>query len=321
MRLVVALLAIPALTAAVPVDLSGVKAGPVTVEANATVLTVGWRDDAGRAWAAEFSLDPKAPLITAIGVNGSAVISRARPWFQCSTGKRRGGWDQFFDFPPSHPEGTRSFQGAFTLKSARAATVGNRVDVAFDGLQMGIFSGSRLVEEFAAMTTREPDTAYFYDAGLSMTVDADRRAGGNMESSVSYYDTGGDLRTVASAGPERHPAAVRYRTIAARTGQGSVALFPAPHQYFFPRDFTTNMGYVWHSAWKGQLALGIRQLPDDSTPYYPWSNAPPGTEQHMSLFLLLDPGDPAAALAGVLRFTNSDRFPKLDGYVTFAPHW
>ncbi len=104
-------------------------------------------------------------------------------------------------------------------------------------------------------------------------------------------------------------------------GRGSVAIFPAPHQYFFPRDFTTNMGYVWHSAWKGQLSLGIRQLPDDATPYYPWSNAPPGTEQRMSMFLLLDPGQPAAALDEVLRFTNSDRFPKLDGYITFAPHW
>jgi hypothetical protein len=41
----------------------------------------------------------------------------------------------------------------------------------------------------------------------------------------------------------------------------------------------------------------------------------------MSLFLLLDPGEPAAALAQVLRFTNADRFPALEGYIRFAPHW
>jgi hypothetical protein len=218
----------------------------------------------------------------------------------------------------------------FVLKSARVATVGDRVDVAFDGLRVGIFEGSvhfrffpgsRLVQQFAAMTTNEPDTAYIYDAGLSMTVDADRRAGGSMESRVSYYDTAGELRTKPSNGPERQPEAVRYRTIAARTGTGSVAVFPAPHQYFFPRDFTTNMGYVWHSSWRGQVALGIRQLADDATAYYPWSNAPPGTEQHMSMFLLLDRGDPPAALSGVLRYTHADRFPALDGYVRFAPHW
>jgi hypothetical protein len=311
-------------------DLSGVKPGPVTVESTADSLTVRWKDDAGLPWTAEFSLDPKRPLITAIAHNGAAVISRARPIYQCTTGKRRGGWDQFFDLPPSHPEGTRSYTGVFTLKSARATTIGDRIDVSFDGLRMGVFTGtlhyrffpgSRLVEQFAAMTTTEPDTAYFYDAGLSMAVDADKRPGGNMETRVSYYDTAGELQSILSEGPERRPAAVRYRTIAARTGSGSVAVFPAPHQYFFPRDFTTNMSYLWHSSWKGQVALGIRQLPDDATSYYPWSNAPPGTEQQMSLFLQLDPGDPAAALAAVLRYTHSDRFPKLDGYITFAPHW
>jgi hypothetical protein len=316
--------------AAVQVDVSAVKPGPIAVDFSPASLTVRWKDEAGRPWTAEFSLDPKAPLITAIAMDGAPVITRARPFFQCTTGKRRGGWDQFFDLPPSHPEGTHSYQGVFAPKSARAATVGDRVDITFDGLRMGIFEGSlhfrffpgsRLVQQFAAMTTNEPDTAYFYDAGLSMTVDADRRAGGNMETRVSYYDTEGEFRTALSDGPERHPAAVRYRTIAARTGAGSVAVFPAPHQYFFPRDFTTNMSYLWHSSWKGQVALGIRQLPDDATVYYPWSNAPPGTEQHMSMFLLLDPGDPAAALAGVLRFTHSDRFPALDGYIRFAPHW
>ena len=69
------------------------------------------------------------------------------------------------------------------------------------------------------------------------------------------------------------------------------------------------------------MSLGIRQLPDDASPYYPWSNAPPGTAQRMSLFLMLEPGDPHAALDSVLKLTNSDRFPALDGYVTFAPHW
>jgi hypothetical protein len=316
--------------AAVPVDLSAVKPGPIAVESGAASLTVRWKDESGRPWTAEFSLDPKAPLVTAIAMNGAPVISRARPSFQCTTGKRRGGWDQFFDLPPSHPEGTHSYQGVFALESARASTIGDRVEVAFDGLRLGIFAGSihfrffpgsRLVEQFASMSTNEPDTAYFYDAGLSMTVDADRRVGGNMETRVSYYDTAGELRTRLSSGPERQPEAVRYRTISAHTGAGSVAIFPAPHQYFFPRDFTTNMAYVWHSSWKGQVSLGIRQLADDATPYYPWSNAPPGTVQRMGMWLLLDAGDPASAIAGVLRYTNADRFPSLDGYIRFAPHW
>ena len=268
----VALCAAGRARAAVPIDLSGVRPGPVTVTASEQAATIHWSDERNRQWTAEFSLDPKAPLITAISVNGAAVIERARPFYQCTTGKRRGGWDEFFDFPPSHPDGTRSFTGQFNLQSARAATIGDRVEIAFDGLRLGIFTGtvryvifpgSRLIEQVAVMSTREPDTAWFYDAGLRMTVDAGRRVGGNMETLVSFYDTAGELKTVLSDGPERHPASVRYRTIATRTGAGSVAVFPTPHQYFFPRDFTSNMGYLWHSSWKGQVSLGIRQLPDE----------------------------------------------------------
>ncbi|HZT31715.1 MAG TPA: hypothetical protein VFA33_17645 [Bryobacteraceae bacterium] len=326
------LLAVSALAAAraVPLDLSGVRPGPVTVTSTAASATVHWSDEAGRAWTAEFSLDPQAPLITSIAMGGAPVVEHARPFYQCQTGKRRGGWDAFFDFPPSHPEGTRAFLGEFALQSARAVTIGDRLEITFEGLRMGVFTGSiryvffpgsRLVEQAAVMTTHEPDTAYFYDAGLRIAVDRDRRPGGNMESRVWYYDTAGKLRTLFSSGPERQPLQVRYRAIAARTGTGSLAVFPAPHRYFFPRDYTTNLGYVWHSSWRGLVSLGIRQLPDDASPYYPWSNAPPGTPQRMSLFLLLHPADPHAALDDVLRFTHYDRFPALEGYTTFAPHW
>jgi len=326
----ISLLMVGALRAAVPFDQSGVRPGPVAVSSATDAVIVRWSDEANRPWTVEFSLDPKAALIAAIKVNGAAVVENARPFYQCTTGRRRGGWDQFFDLPPSHPDGMRSFAGELSLKSARAATIGDRIEITFDGLHMGlfegslryvIFPGSRLIEQLAVMTTSEPDTAYFYDAGLRMIVNANRRVGGNTESLVSYYDTGGAFQTVLSDGPERHPAAVRYRTIAARTGADSVACFPPPHQYFFPRDFTTNMGYLWHSSWKGAVSLGIRQLPDDATPYYPWSNAPPGTAQRMSLFLMLSPGDPHAALDDVLRFTHSDRYPALPGFMTFTSHW
>src|SRR6202158_136179 len=144
--------------AAVPFDASGVRPGPVTVTSTAQAATIHWSDEANRPWTAEVSLDPKTPLITAIKVNGAAVIERARPFYQSTTGKRRGGWDQFFDLPPSHPDGTRSFSGDFSLKSARAVTNGDRIEIAFDGLHMGIFEGSisyvifpgsRLVEQVA----------------------------------------------------------------------------------------------------------------------------------------------------------------------------
>jgi hypothetical protein len=316
--------------AAVPFDASRVQPGPVRVEAAAESVAVLWPDAEGRPWRAEFSLDPAKPLLTSAGPEGKPVVERAQPLYRVNTGKRRGGWDQFFDFPPSHPAGTRAFRGEFRLKAASAVSLGDRVEMIFDGLEMGIFSGSisytfypgsTLVQQAASAKTSEPDTAYYYDTGLRMAADADRRPGGNIESSVSYYDTSGQFRTVRPEGPEWNPVAARYRALAAKTANGSVVVFPAPHQYFFPRDFTTNLGYLWHTAWRGAISLGIRQLPDDNSPYYPWVNAPPGTEQRMSVFYLLSARPPREALDEALRFTNRDRFPALDGYKTLTTHW
>jgi hypothetical protein len=89
----------------------------------------------------------------------------------------------------------------------------------------------------------------------------------------------------------------------------------------FARDYTTNMGYVWYNAWRGNISMGIRQWPDDDSPYYPWMNAPPGTEQEMRMFIEVNDAPARATLDGVLRYTHGDHFQKVPGYVTFAPHW
>ncbi len=318
------------LRGAVPVDLSGVRPGPVSISQTGQTLTVHWPGENGRRWSAEFSLDPQSALINTISVEGRKVLERARPWYRVQTGKRRGGWDEFFDFPPSHPEGTRTFEGAFELTGVKARTIGDRVEVAFEGLRLGIFHGSvrfqffpgsRLIEQAAVVSTREPDTAFIYSAGLKFAEDQDRRTGGNMETNVSFYGTSGAFQTVRSDGPDQHPEKVRYRAIAAPAGMGSVAVFPAPHRFFFPRDFTTNQGYVWHNTWRGVVGLGIRQLPDDDWIYYPWFNAPPGTEQRLGMFILLSESVPRAALEDVLRYTNKDKFPALPGFQTVTSHW
>ena len=328
--LYVLLISLSAIAATVPLDVKEVRPGPITLSSSAESVTVHWKDEAGHSWTADFSLDPKQALIRSIAADGSSVIERARPFYQCVIGKRKGGWDAFFDFPPAHPDGTRAFEGDFQLRSAQARSIGDRMELSFDGMQAGpfkgsirykFFPGSRLIQQVAVLATSEPDTAYFYNAGIRMTADADRTPGGNMNSHVSFFDTQGEFRTILSGGPERQPVAVRYRGIAARVAHGSVAVFPTPHQYFFPRDYTTNMGYVWHQAWRGTVGLGIRQLPDDASPYYPWSNAPPGTEQRMSMFLLAGISDTHAVLDEVLRYTHQDRFRALEGYKTFAPHW
>ena len=318
--------------AAVPLDLSGVQTGPVTVTAVDETVVVAWPDETGRFWEAVFTLDPDRPLIQSISVGGASVVSNARPFYQGETGTRRRGWNAFFDYPPSHPDGTRSAQGVFVLRSATARTIGDRVELLFDGLRMGVFEGgvaytvfpgSRLIQQEAVVTTAVPDVAYYYDAGWEMAAPADLTVGRNMHTRVSYYDTSGALRQDVSTGfdPERVPVKVRYRTLAVETGQGSVAVFPAPHQYFFPRDFTSNLGYLWHRSWRGRVSLGIRQIRDTNWQFYPWMNAPPGETQRMSVFFLLSDDTPADTLDDVLAYTNRDRFRPVDGYKTLSTHW
>lgn len=300
--------------AAVPVDLSGYRPGPVRVEQRGDDLVVSWADEASRPWRAVFSLDPAAPLIRELGPLRSAV-----PLYAVTTGKRRVSWDAFFDHPGRRPEEIQSGTGELRLAGARVTSIGNRVEVLFDGLRLGLFSGgvaytffpgSRLVQQEAVVRTAEPDVAYFYDAGI-------RTAGA---ASLTYYDTSGRLQNAKPA-PGYATLAVRYRTLAAGLGAGSLAVFPAPHQYFFARDVTNNLGYLWRRATPEALELGIRQWADDGTRFYPWMNAPPGAEQRMSLFLLPSGGAAEGALADVLRYTNQDRFPKLEGYQTLATHW
>jgi hypothetical protein len=321
--------AFPIYGAPIPFDGSGLHPGPVTVTLAADSLTVQWNDERGRPWRAEFSLEPTHALITTIGVAGrEPVVRDAAPMYDGEFGKRRGGWDEFFDQPPAAPEGTRHFGGALQRTAARAVTVGDRLDLIFDSFQMGLFHGSmgftffpgsRLIQVFALVSTQEQDVAYYYNAGMTLREPA--RAGDVMDTQVSYYDISGAFQTIRSTGPERIPLKVRYRALTIRTPGGAVTAFPPPHQYFMPRDFTTNLGFTWHFAWRGIAGIGIRQYPDDNSFFYPWMNAPPGTEQRLSAFFLLDDRDPKTALEDALRYTHADRFPKLDGFTTLAAHW
>ena len=317
---------------AAPVDLNAYRPGPVQVVSDAERLTAAWRDESGEKWQAVFSLDPREALIREITAGDQTVLRSARPFLQGETGKRRGGWNAFFDYPPSHPEGTRHAEGRFRLRAAYVRTEGNRVELRFEGLRMGIFDGdlvytifpgSRLIQQTARLITNEPDAAYYYDTGIEFAAPDDETAGRNMRTPFAYYDTEGKLRRETANGlrPERVPYQVRYRTLATKAGAGSVAVFPAPHQYFFPRDFTSNLAQLWHRSRRGRVSLGIRQIRDENWIFYPWVNAPPGKTQQMSVFFLLSRGEPESVLDEVLAFTNRDRFRRLEGYRTVSSHW
>ena len=335
MRTALACLILSAATlrAAIPIDTSALRAGgPIQVETTAQAVTIRWDDEQARPWSAAFSLEPAQALITRVAQGERAVLEGGRPQYWAETGKRRGGFDQFFDFPPSHPEGTRRFIAEFTPTRARVRSKGNRVEIFFEGLRLGIFQGGvaytfypglRLIQQEAVASTNEPDTAYYYDAGLQWDARSDRGAGNTMSTRVAWYDTDRKLQehTLPFFASERQPLTTRFRTAAARVAGGSIAVFPSPHQYFMPRDFTSNLAQVWVRSFRGEAAIGIRQLADENWRFYPWMNAPPGTEQRMGMFLQLSTGSPAHALDDVTRYTNQDQFPALPGHIRVATHF
>lgn len=87
------------------VDLSGVKPGPIIVARTADPLVVDWKDKPAKQWEARFSLNSSSPLITSISVDGRVMVDRADPIYRCVIGRRKGGWDNFFDDPTDGPEG------------------------------------------------------------------------------------------------------------------------------------------------------------------------------------------------------------------------
>lgn len=325
-------LAVGTAAAAVPVDLEAYRDGQATVTTNDEEVRVRWRDEAELQWSLAFRRDPAKPLIASLDVGGEPVLRDGKPYYSVETGIRRKGWDAFFDYPPAHAQGTEAHMAAFELDGIRVESAGNRVRVHLGGFRAGpfqgslvytIFAGSRLVKQEAIVRTDEPDVAFFYDAGIEFAAPEQERVGRNMETPYAYYDTEGERRSAVANGfqPERVQHRVRYRAMATTAGTGSVAAIPAPHQYFFPRDFTSNLSQNWHRSWRGKVSLGIRQVRDTNWQFYPWANAPPGTDQSLSVFLLASSGPPEDVLEDALRYTNRDRFAALDGFKTMASHF
>jgi hypothetical protein len=184
--------------------------------------------------------------------------------------------------------------------------------------QFTFYTTSRLVHVEAVVSTQEDRRAILYDAGLLGDSPGWQR--------IAWMDTEGALQRAAVDAQESDTAlAVRHRAIIAETARGSVACFPPPHQFHFPRDVTDNLKFVWsgrnHLGKAAAFGLGVRQVADGKTAFEPWFNAPPGTRQRLGVFYLLTRGRAEDALRETLRYTHGDRFPKLAGHLTFTSHY
>lgn len=319
MILTITLLA--AVSLAVPVELPAPAASSaIRFTHDAESVRAEWLDSAETRFVMVFSLDPAKPLFESVSVGGVTVARQLRPRFTITTGSRIERPNEryiFFDKPASRP--TTSHEASLTLGSVRGEMAGNRAALIFSGLTAGPFSGDLRVHLYAgspfihveaAMQNSEPRTAYIYDFALEGRW---RRA--------AWIDHVTDQWVEAEPGGDVRPVGVRFRTIFAEADRGAVAIFPAPHAFFFPRDHTVNFKF----AQVGKGRIGLRQDPAGGPghqgAFIPWFDAPVGKTQRMSAFLLPGPGSRESILERVRRYTHGDAFKGMEGRFTFTSHW
>ncbi|MSU66198.1 MAG: hypothetical protein EXS38_08895 [Opitutus sp.] len=319
------------------VDLSGWSASSsATVREDPGLLQLNWPISSTEQGEIVFNLTDGRPLLERLAVapttnpaGRATLMQRVDPVTLLRVGSRDmaapAGWVAFFDNPP-----LRAYQSIpVTLKKTRAAitSAGNRTVVRIGDVTAGSFSGaieftvsrnSPLVHVETVIHTTENGRAILYDAGI-MSPNPDWPA-------LAWRDPAGALQRL-KVQPNRvfAPLHVSGRTVVAEGRQGSVAVFPSPHQYFYPLDFADNLGFAWQGASGNALmrgyGFGIRQPPDGDRRWVPWVNAPPGTDQRLGVFYYLSHESAEPTLAAVARLTRGDRYKALPGYHTLTSHY
>jgi hypothetical protein len=320
----------------VDIDLSQFEHdSPVRVTTSPGELTVVWPIEPDEWGRLTLALENGRSLIRHVALSndpdehGASLLINVDPVTVLTVGQRdlttRNGWVIFFD--KVHERSHESYLATLEISGVSVSTRGLRTTVSireltagpFRGrLEFSMYRGSRLIQVEAVLSTEQNGVALVYDAGLS--------AGSPNWQRVAWTDTEGRLQhETMNSYESARPIAVRHRTIVAESDSGSVAVFPTPHQYFYPLDFSDNLEFVWYG--KGfrdlvsQPGLGIRQRLEGDRRFVPWFNAPPGTEQRLGIFYLLSRGRAEHAMDEVKRYTRGDRFKRLPGYLTFSSHY
>ena len=353
-------------------------------------LTLAWAGTPGHDVRARFAIDGGSPVVRELAVRAAGgawiVLGRdLKPEFAVAAGMRRiaetqvnrlrvlglatpenierDKWNTFWDSPlvipglpginpnlPRRKEEVRRAAATFHATGCKVKTDGSRLEVSFDGLEMGIFSGrlqftvykgTNLLRQEAIAQTEEQSVAYNYRAGLR---------GFRIESAprVTWQDVARGWQKYAFGGSlNQDPVALRARNrlMMVESGGGSIAVFPPPHKFFWAREYELNLGYVWFRKDDAQtFAAGVRQA-DHEEGYRPYGNsddlwqrqvassrmmamgnfalynAPPGTWQRMAVYYYLSPEGSAKAQQSALAFTHDDRYKPLPGFQVSACHF
>ncbi len=321
-------------SAQIPLDLSRLaKNSPTTVSRQGDELVLSWPTTGKENARLIVSLAANKPLFSHVQLSKAGrfaeIATDLNPAFVLTIGKRdlisQNGWNIFFDKTNKLP--SKAYAVELTRRQASVTTIGSRTvlrigDVqasSFKGaIEITVYQGSPLFNVAAVVATQVDSTAILYDAGL-----VGKKPGWTT---LSWSDTDNQMQHIPADLTQPNKAqAVKYRTIIGSSDKGSLAVFPAPHQYFYPLDEAYNLDFTWYGTNYRSLVpdfgIGIRQDLMGDKRWVPWVNAPPGTQQRLNFFCLLSTDPPARALDEVKRFTHNDKYPVVAGYKTMSSHF
>src|SRR3989441_12728869 len=219
-------------------------------------LLVQWNGEAGEQLRASFAIENNHPVVRELAVRNkdgrwSTLGRNLVPEFGVTTGIRRTNhglpetnrWDVFWDVPLNHTNEVRRFTASYHTDRCEVKTDGARLEISFPGLSMGIFTGklqftvyrgANLLRQEAIARTDELSVAYKYEGGLK---------GLDLLPRVFWRDVKSQPQTAGAFGGETGKQAVlraRNRLAIAEGANGSIAVFPPPHQFFFARELEGN---------------------------------------------------------------------------------
>lgn len=297
-------------------------------------IRVSWPISDRQRGRMRFDLTTDQPLVRSVEISSDGeayqqLAGALDPTLRLRVGRRdldrRGGWTIFFDRMQEKPhelfpaEGDRSSARATSQHRRATLIIGDVTAGPFRGhWQWTFYAGNPLVLQEAVLATERDGVAYLFDFGLECH--------DGLPESVSWQDSHGRPQTSNLDGVETPiELAVRGRAICAEYDNGSIVLFPPPHRFFYPLDFSDNLKNVWigpdYVRQGAPFGFGVRHDPRGDNRFVPWFNAPPGTAQQLSVFLQLGQQPAAPSLQAARQWTRSDHYKPLAGYQVFSSHY
>ena len=240
---------------------------------------------------------------------------------------------------PRKPEEIKRATATYAARGCEVKTNGARLEVSFDGVQLGVFNGrlqysiyrgTNLIEQEVIAKTDVDSVAYKYEGGLKgLRIDASSRVAWRDVSNIWQ-----DYRFGGAPNTDIVPLRAQNRLVVAEGAAGSIAAFPPPHNFFWSREVSFNQGYVYYRKdGASSYSFGVRQPEAESSPEdmgrgaedtrqnFALRSARPGTWQRMPVYLYVSATPADGAARGALTFTRDDKFKPLPGYQVMATHF